>query len=73
VNTHCTEILSQFTVFERLALALKKRNRVALKIFTVVNILFTFRISEQLALAMKREISLKFFAVVNIFFTIRDF
>jgi len=39
---------SQFTIFEQLALALK--NRVVLKLFIVLNILFTYRIFEQLAL-----------------------
>jgi len=33
---------SSFRIFEQLALALK--NRVALKFFTVLNVLFTFRI-----------------------------
>jgi len=42
VNYTVLNIFSQFTIFEQLALALKK-SRVALKIFTVVNILFTFR------------------------------
>ena len=39
---------------EQLALALK--NRVALKFFTVLNILFTFRSFEQLALALKNRV-----------------
>jgi len=41
-------------IFEQLVLALK--NRVALNFFTVLNILFTFRIFEQLALALKTEL-----------------
>jgi len=47
-------------------LALK--NRVALKIFTVWNILFTFRCFEQLALALKNRVALDFFAVFNMHF-----
>jgi len=41
------------------ALALK--NRVALKIFTVLKHFLSFRISEQLALALKTEFALKIF------------
>jgi len=43
----------------------------ALKIFTVFNILFTFRIFEQLALALK-ECALNSFTEC-IFFSIQDF
>jgi len=43
-----------------------------MKFFTVLNILFTFRIFKQLALALKTEFPLKFFTVLNIFFTIQD-
>jgi len=45
--------------FEQLALALKK-NRVALKIFTVVNILFTFRIFNSFRLLCKQIFPWKF-------------
>jgi len=48
-----------FRIFEQLALALK--TEFALKIFTVLNILFTFRIFEQLALALKNRVVLEFF------------
>jgi len=40
-----------FRIFEQLVLALK--NRVALKIFTVLKYFLSFRIFEQLALALK--------------------
>jgi len=54
---HCIEyIFLSFRIFEQLALALK--NRVALKIFTVLNLRFTFNIFEQLALALKTECAL---------------
>jgi len=46
--------ISSFRIFEQLALALK--NRVVLKIFTLLNMLFTFRIFEQLALALKNRV-----------------
>ena len=45
----------------------------ALKIFTVLNVLFTFRIFEQLALALKTECALKFFNVLNVLFTVSIF
>jgi len=48
-----------FRIFEQLALALK--NRVALKIFTVLKCFLSFRNFEQLALALKTEFALKFF------------
>jgi len=44
------------------------QNRVALKIFTVLNILFTFKIFEQLALALKNRVALEFFTVLNMYF-----
>jgi len=68
---HCIENFSQFTIFEKLALPLKKT--IALKIFTVVNILFTSRIFNNLRLPWKTEFPLKFFTVLNIFFIIQDF
>jgi len=43
-------------MFEQLALALK--SRVALKIFTVLKCILSFRIFEQVALALKTEFSL---------------
>ena len=48
MNIHCIENFSQFTIFEQLALPLKKT--VALKFFTVVNVLFTSRIFNNLRL-----------------------
>jgi len=45
----------------------------ALQFFTVLNILFAFRIFEQLALAMKKECVLKIFTALNILFTFRIF
>ena len=48
------------------------KNRVALKFFNVLNILFTFRIFNNLRLPWK-QFPLKFFTVLNIFFTIQDF
>jgi len=42
------KIFSPFTIFEKLALALKKQS--CPKIFTVLNILFTFRIFNSLRL-----------------------
>ena len=61
------KIISQFTIFEQLPLALK--------IFTVWNILFRFRIFEQLALALKNRFALEFFTVLifNMLFYIQDF
>jgi len=52
---NCTGLknFSQFTIFEQLALALKKS--VALKIFTVVNILFTFSIFNNFRLPWKQS------------------
>ena len=38
-----------------------------------MNIVFTFRIFDQLALALKTECALKFFTVLNILFTFRIF
>jgi len=48
-----------FRFFEQLALALK--NRLALKILTVLKYFLSFRIFEQLALALETEFALKFF------------
>ena len=42
------------TIFEELALALK--TEFFLKYFTVLNIVFTFRIFEQLVLALKKSV-----------------
>jgi len=47
---------------------LAPKNRVALKFFTVWNILFTFRYFEQLALALKNRVALEFFTVLNMYF-----
>jgi len=47
-------------------LALK--NRVTLKIFTVLNILFAFRSFEQLALALKNRVALELFTVLQYFY-----
>ena len=51
--------------FEQVALALK--NRVALKFFTVLNMLFTFRSFELFALALKSRGCPKF-TVLNMYF-----
>jgi len=61
------KIFSQFTIFEQLALALKK-NRVALKIFTVVNILFTFRIFNNLRLPWQQSFPENFHCIEYIFY-----
>ena len=45
----------------------------ALKFFTVLNILFTFRIFEQLALALKHRVVLKIFTVLKYFLLFRNF
>jgi len=46
----------------------------ALKFFTVLNILFTFRIFEQLALALKNRVCPEIFHCAEyIFFIIQDF
>jgi len=50
---------SPFRIFEQLCACPEKQ--CALKIFTVLNILFTIRIFDQLALALKIEFALKFF------------
>ena len=52
-------ILFTFRIFEQLALALK--NRVVLKVVTVLKYFLLFRNFEQLALALKTEFALKFF------------
>ena len=48
-------------------------NRVVLEFFTVLNILFTFRIFEQLALALKTEFALEIFHCIEYTFYIQDF
>ena len=54
VTFHCVEYTFYIQNFEQLALALK--NRVALQVFTVLNMCFlSFRIFEQLALALKKK------------------
>jgi len=45
----------------------------ALKFFTLLNILFTFRIFEQLALARKNRVALKFFTVLKYILSFRNF
>jgi len=63
-NFHCIEI----TIFEELALALKTEFfQFFLKYFTVLNIVFTFRIFEQLVLALKKRVCTEF-TVLNIYF-----
>jgi len=47
-------------------LALK--NRIALKFFTVLKNILSFRIFEQLALALKNGVALEFFTVLNMYF-----
>jgi len=54
-------------------LSLPWKTEYSLKFFTVLNILFTFRIFEQHALALKTECALKFFTVLNILFAFRIF
>jgi len=53
-------------IFEQLTLALK--TEISLKIFTVLNTLFTFRIFEQLALALKSSVPWNFSLYWNIFY-----
>jgi len=48
-------------------------NRVALEFCTVLNILFTFRIFNNLHLPWKQSLPLKFFTILNIFFNIQNF
>jgi len=67
VNYTVLKIFSQFTIFEQLALALKK-NRVALKIFTVVNILLIFRILTTFACPEKRVSPEIFLCIEYIFY-----
>jgi len=50
----------------------EKKNRVAQKSFTALNILHTFRNFEQLAFALKNKGDPEF-TVLNIFFIIQDF
>jgi len=45
------------------------KNRVALKVFTVLKYFLSFRIFEQLVLALKNRVALKFSTVWNILFT----
>jgi len=50
------------------------RNRVALELFTVLNILFAFRSFEQLALVLKnRGFPENFHCIENVFFILQDF
>jgi len=67
VNIHCIENFFAVHHFGATC-AWPKNNRVALKIFTAVNILFIFRIFEQLALALKKRVALEFFTVLNMYF-----
>jgi len=69
---HCIETF--FTVHDFWATcACPEKNRVALKIFTAVNILFTFRIFNSFRLPRKQSFPWIFFTVLNIFLTIQDF
>ena len=61
---HCVEI---FFISQDLQLSLTLKTECALKIFTLFNILFTFRIFEQLALALKNRVCPEFTAM-NIYF-----
>jgi len=64
---HCIEYFFYHAGFlSNFALALK--NRFAQKFFTVLNILFAFRIFEQLALALKNRVALKIFTLLNMYF-----
>jgi len=66
VNIHCIE--NFFTAHDFWATcACPEKNRVALKFFTLLNILFTFRSFEQLALALKHR-GCPEFIVLNIYF-----
>jgi len=53
--------------------ACPKKNRIAQKFFTVLNILFTFRSFEQLAFALKNRVVLKIFTVFEDFLSFRIF
>ena len=64
---HCIECIFILQNFEHLGLALK--NRVSLKIFTTLNIVYRFRVSEQLALALKNRVCPEFTVLnLNIYF-----
>ena len=67
MNVNCIEIFSQFTIFEQLALALKKKQSCPGNFHCSEYILFTLRIFEQLALALKK-IGCREFTVLNIYF-----
>jgi len=56
--------------FEELGLALK--TEFVMKIFAVFNILFTFRIFEQLLLALKNRVCPEI-TVLNVFFLLQNF
>jgi len=60
-----------YSGFEQLALALK--NRVALKFFTMLKYILSFRIFEQLALALKNRVWPEIFHYAEIYFIIQDF
>jgi len=62
-----------FLSFRFLNNFLALKNRVALKLFTVLKYFLSFRTFEQLALALKTEFVMKFFTVFNILFTFRMF
>jgi len=64
VNIHCIEIFFAVHDFGATC-ASPENNRAALKIFTVVNILFVFRIFEELVLALKNKVALEFFTVLK--------
>ena len=67
MNIHCIENIFAVHDFGATC-ACPENNRVALKIFVVVNILFVFRIFEQLALALKNRVSPESFHCIEYIF-----
>ena len=74
-NRVCSEIF-YFNIFifqDFWATCSFAENRVCLEIFSVLNILFTFRIFEQLALALKNRVCPEFTVLTIHFLTFRNF
>jgi len=67
---HCIEYLFFIIQDFWATCACPEKNRVAQKIFTVLEYILSFRIFEQLSLALKNRVALKIFTV---FFIIQDF
>ena len=72
VNVHCIEIFSRSGFASNLRLRLPWNTKISLKIVTVLNKFFTFRIFEELALALQNRVCPEF-TVLNIYFYHSEF